>query len=153
MDTREGFHSDIIINHNKKYQCDSPFKIRLGAQKTLFRWNSITKTCSLRSLPAKSNWFEQKRNTYAVLYLDSTWPCVRIVYTLYTFHLSLYKMRNLYFVRWVWWWTRGPIFCRAGHSLFFSRFALRSPLNFYPWIAIALPLILWVFKNFYNFNV
>ena len=29
------------------------------------------------------------------------------------------------------------IYSRAGHSLFFSRFALLSPLNFYPWIAIA----------------
>ncbi len=26
---------------------------------------------------------------------------------------------------------------RAGHSLIFSRFAIRSPLNFFPWIADA----------------
>ena len=31
--------------------------------------------------------------------------------------------------------------CRAGHSLFISRFALRSPLFSFPWIAIALALI------------
>ena len=30
---------------------------------------------------------------------------------------------------------------RAGHSLFISRFALRSPLFSFPWIAIALALI------------
>ena len=29
---------------------------------------------------------------------------------------------------------------RPGHSLFISRFALRSPLFSYPWIAIALAL-------------
>jgi hypothetical protein len=28
-------------------------------------------------------------------------------------------------------------FGRAGHSLIFSRFAIRSPLNFFPWIADA----------------
>ena len=35
---------------------------------------------------------------------------------------------------------------RAGHSLFISRFALRSPLILYPWIAIALALILPIFR-------
>ena len=33
------------------------------------------------------------------------------------------------------------LFSRAGHSLFISRFALRSPLFSFPWIAIALALI------------
>ena len=35
---------------------------------------------------------------------------------------------------------------RAGHSLFISRFALRSPLISYPWIAIPLALIWPIFK-------
>ena len=35
---------------------------------------------------------------------------------------------------------------RPGHSLFFSRFTLCSPLIFYPWIAIALSLILPIFR-------
>ena len=35
---------------------------------------------------------------------------------------------------------------RAGHSLFISRFALRSPLISYPWIAIALALIWPIFR-------
>ncbi len=34
--------------------------------------------------------------------------------------------------------------CRAGHSLIFSRFAIRSPLNFFPWIADAHAFILWI---------
>ena len=35
-------------------------------------------------------------------------------------------------------------FTRAGHSLIFSRFAIRSPLNFFPWIADAHTLIFWI---------
>ena len=35
---------------------------------------------------------------------------------------------------------------RAGHSLFISRFALRSPRISYPWIAIALALIWPIFR-------
>ena len=35
---------------------------------------------------------------------------------------------------------------RAGHSLFISRFALRSPLISFPWIAIALALIWPIFR-------
>jgi len=35
---------------------------------------------------------------------------------------------------------------RAGHSLFISRFALRSLLISYPWIAIALALIWPIFR-------
>ncbi len=33
---------------------------------------------------------------------------------------------------------------RAGHSLIFSRFAIRSPLNFFPWIADAHAFIFWI---------
>ncbi len=32
---------------------------------------------------------------------------------------------------------------RAGHSLIYSRFAIRSPLNFFPWIADAHAFIFW----------
>ena len=41
---------------------------------------------------------------------------------------------------------RGSIFGRAGHSLFFFRFALCSALIFLPRIAIALALILQIFR-------
>jgi hypothetical protein len=33
---------------------------------------------------------------------------------------------------------------RAGHSLIYSRFAIRSPLNFFPWIADAHAFIFWI---------
>jgi hypothetical protein len=33
---------------------------------------------------------------------------------------------------------------RAGHSLIFSRFAIRSPLNFFTWIADAHAFIFWI---------
>jgi hypothetical protein len=35
-------------------------------------------------------------------------------------------------------------FCRAGHSLIYSGFAIRSPLNFFPWIADAHAFIFWI---------
>ena len=40
---------------------------------------------------------------------------------------------------------RGTV-SRPGHSLFFSRFPLRSPLILFPWIAIALSLILQIIR-------
>ena len=45
-------------------------------------------------------------------------------------------------------WRHGsqPSIGRPGHSLFFSRFSLRSLLIFYPWITIALLLILLIFR-------
>jgi len=33
---------------------------------------------------------------------------------------------------------------RAGHSLIYSRFAIRSPLNCFPWIADAHAFIFWI---------
>ena len=33
---------------------------------------------------------------------------------------------------------------RAGHSLIYSGFAIRSPLNFFPWIADAHAFIFWI---------
>ncbi len=33
---------------------------------------------------------------------------------------------------------------KAGHSLIYSRFAIRSPLNFFPRIADALAFIFWI---------
>jgi hypothetical protein len=40
--------------------------------------------------------------------------------------------------------TEAEFVVRAGHSLIYSRFAIRSPLNFFPGIADAHAFIFWI---------
>ena len=62
------------------------------------------------------------------------------------FHSKSFKFCHFMSCHAISWQALSRHVSRAGHSIFISRFALRSPLISFPWIAIALALIWPIFR-------
>ena len=82
-------------------------------------------------------------NTLHLFQQNSCFTCTYIITSLGNIHIYGMYIKQQAFIRYIYSNIVQITYInhRAGHSLFISRFALRSPLFSFPWIAIALALI------------